>query len=197
MFCGKIHLLSSIRPNAKRVKSDLEASGWQTEKFTSIESATRHVNYPSIILIEDRGDNISELFTYMEGQAQFRCVCAFSETSNPHDIVNAMHLGVTDYFKFSFRYDDIGDRMQRIWETGSLEAARRTKRTNAMNSIRNMSRRESQVLEYYSQGLSTDDISHALKISKRTIEIHRRNIKKRLKVDNFYLALRLAEQARM
>lgn len=55
-----------------------------------------------------------------------------------------------------------------------------------------LSRREIQVLQMIAEGMMTKEIAHAMKISSRTIDIHRTRIIRRLEAKNAIHAVAIA-----
>ena len=96
--------------------------------------------------------------------------------------VEAMRRGALDFIRKPFREDDLLDRVN---EALALDSNRRElvgSRQECLDKIALLSKREREVFEYVAEGRMNKVIAAELGISKRTIEVHRSQVMKKLGV---------------
>ena len=69
---------------------------------------------------------------------------------------------------------------------------RRGRPSKAAQSAGSLTPRQKEILRLVAQGLTNREVAHALKISVRTVEVHRFNLMRRLRVRNVAQLLRQA-----
>jgi FixJ family two-component response regulator len=112
--------------------------------------------------------------------------------------VDAIKSGALDFIEKPFRGNEI---VQRIEDAIGAFTRRRVQGSNAKTLSFNfpgrepLTRREREVLELFSSGLSNKDAGRHLGISPRTIEDHRANIMKKLGARNSTDLIRLVMEA--
>jgi len=106
--------------------------------------------------------------------------------------VDAMKAGVIDFIEKpvdeALLLESVGRALEasnRMWETINAE-----QRSRALVSL--LSSREVEVFGLLAQGLQNVAISERLRISVRTVEVHRANIYKKLEIKNLAAVVRLA-----
>lgn len=88
----------------------------------------------------------------------------------------------------------LGSQVEIENEGPSLGTARRMK---AVEKVKDLSKRQRQVLKYIAEGLLNKQIAHELSLSERTIKMHRSILMKRLEVTSAADMVRLAVEAGM
>jgi DNA-binding NarL/FixJ family response regulator len=90
---------------------------------------------------------------------------------------------------------------KKIKSAKSAKAARATRKAKSVASVRSTGKRsdgltprQKEILKLVSQGNTNRDIARRLEISVRTVEVHRFNLMRRLKVRNVAQLLRQALQ---
>lgn len=74
---------------------------------------------------------------------------------------------------------------------------RRVRPTRGAQSGGGLTPRQKEILRLVAQGMTNREVAHALKISVRTVEVHRFNLMRRLRVRNVAQLLRQALQLRL
>lgn len=96
--------------------------------------------------------------------------------------VKAMKQGAFDFIEKPFNDQDLIDRIQ-VAANQSMEAYRRKKEIDkTSNSLASLSPREREVVDHLIAGKPSKVIAYELGISKKTVEVHRANIREKLKV---------------
>jgi len=112
------------------------------------------------------------------------------------DAVHAMRAGALDFLKKPFRRAELFDALDRA--QGALDARRAEQaETQRGTLLETLSTRERDVLMASADGDGAKQVAFTLDLSVRTVEMHRANILKKLKVPNFGAALLLAQGAGM
>lgn len=106
--------------------------------------------------------------------------------------VRAMKLGAIDYFEKPCDGDQLLEAMTRAFQTVDDHAARRDQNDHAGELLKRLTPREREVLDALCEGLPNKLIAHRMKLSTRTIEMHRASMMARLEVRSLSEALRLA-----
>lgn len=109
------------------------------------------------------------------------------------EAVTAMRSGALDFLRKPFRSHEIFQAVNRAQSQLVVQQAERRVLHNA-NALRELSRREMDVLGASATGAPSKEVAFALDLSVRTIEMHRASIIKKLHVSNFGAALLLAQR---
>jgi DNA-binding NarL/FixJ family response regulator len=105
-------------------------------------------------------------------------------------VINALRLGASGYVMKNAERDELVKAVITVYEGGryfSPEVANILADTVSRNSVAaspEVSPREKEVLDLVAHGLSTKQVADKLGISTRTVETHRINMLKKLKVSN-------------
>jgi len=109
------------------------------------------------------------------------------------EAVTAMRSGALDFLRKPFRSHEIFQAVNRAQSQLAVQQAERRGLQNA-NALRELSRRELDVLGASATGAPSKEVAFALDLSVRTVEMHRASIIKKLHVSNFGAALLLAQR---
>ncbi len=126
-----------------------------------------------------------------------------SAVTNPKDIRVSMGMGADDYITKPFLFEHLLSSIQsRIKRFEEIKQAQVLSNQNnemlteedkkAIELIPTLSKTESKVLGFLSQGLSSKEIAQKLNITLRTATNHRYNIAKKLKINGNYATMKLA-----
>lgn len=148
-------------------------------------------------LVHDDGNLLQALTSHFERLGTWKPIVAFSMRPRPGRVVAAIHMGAMDYLDEDFSelvlrniFTKVAARATPIREAKEASARART-------SIRKMTPREQEVILALSEGLSNRLIAERLKISPRTVEIHRTNALEKLGGINSYQAVRIVVEAQV
>lgn len=111
------------------------------------------------------------------------------------DAVSAMREGAVDFLEKPIRRRELAKSIQRGY--AALQHSTLKRRRDAQDAVllKQLTPAEVSVLQASSDGQSSKEAANDLGLSVRTVEMHRSNIIKKLKVRNFSAALVLAEAA--
>ena len=98
--------------------------------------------------------------------------------------VRAVQAGAIDFIEKPFNDQDLLDK---IHEALNLEQAKRraaSAQRKVEDRIASLTPREKQVMDLVVEGTANKVIAHRLDLSQRTVEIHRANVMRKMKVDS-------------
>ncbi|SJZ79257.1 response regulator transcription factor [Consotaella salsifontis] len=109
--------------------------------------------------------------------------------------VEAMKHGAVDFLEKPFAEDDLLTAVQRALERRQAAQEGQAIQCHAAKRISTLSPREQEVLAAVAEGAPSKVIADKFGISRRTVEIHRTNIMRKVGVRNLAELVRLAHQA--
>jgi two-component system response regulator FixJ len=110
------------------------------------------------------------------------------------DAVMAMRAGALDFIRKPYKRSELFDLLDRA-EAYIVECERRRREAARYEPLRSLSAREREVLDILGQGNSTKQAAGLMRLSARTIDMHRANILRKLDVASITAALLLARDA--
>jgi two-component system response regulator FixJ len=122
-------------------------------------------------------------------------VVAMAEPGDPGAAIRAMKLGAMDYLEKPVAEDELLVAVERALDTWRQDEDRRQARAEAEARLQCLSPRELQILQGLVGGLANKAIARALRLSPRTVEMHRANMMDDLGLSSLPDALRLAIDA--
>lgn len=170
--------------------------GLEARQFESAES------FLSTITPADRGCVILDLqlegMHGLELQAALRQagvwlpVIVVSGRGNVSSAVAAMKLNAFDFFEKPVDAGALGAAIQRAVDQDTRHAAERSEEESAKNRYKTLSPRERQVMAAVVEGLANKQIAARLELSEKTIEVHRGNVMRKMRVDSVAALVRAA-----
>lgn len=121
-------------------------------------------------------------------------VIALTPAGNVRAAVRAIAAGAIDVLEFPFRLDQLLGSIANALESGG-DARKAVSGARARTRIAVLTAREKQVFELLVAGRRSHDIACALGISKRTVDVHRATILRKLAIDGIAGLVRLALDA--
>lgn len=170
----------------------LRSSASHVEPFS--DPADHYLRFPSggRILAYDDGDSIADVQDALRRHAAWLPIIAYSVNPQPEDVVNALGAGAVDYISWPFEYDKLATHLERLNTHLPAMQTLRARRAHARKKLTALSRRERQVLDYMSEGITSRAIAGQLGISPRTVDIHRANAIRKLGANSTVEAVRIA-----
>lgn len=111
------------------------------------------------------------------------------------DVVRAIRAGALDFLRLPLDAQEFARVARQVLEDAGRHAEARRRLVEARQRISGLSRREREVLDWLSQGMSNKAIARTLEISPRTVEIHRANMMEKLGASHPAEAVRLRLEA--
>lgn len=122
----------------------------------------------------------AELSEAMRANGNPLPVVMYAEHPATERVVSAMRLGALDYLEWPFDAQRLGATFRRLDADGHRLRQSERLRAAARSKVAGLSAREGEVLVRLVQGMSNKQIANVLRISPRTVEIHRGNMMAKL-----------------
>ena len=159
------------------------------------ELTLRDLTTADVLLVWDDGEIIEQLKCQLSIIGCWSPIVAISEMPSARRVVRAMLAGAIDYVGWA------GDPAA-VWETvsGAIQIGERIqplrqRQMRARRQLNALTGRERQVLLALAQGMSNKEIASELRISHRTVEVHRANMMHKVGAMHTADAIRLAIEA--
>lgn len=109
--------------------------------------------------------------------------------------VEAMRLGAIDFIEKPYQEQKLLATIAHALGISHSQDARRCRKSAAVDQIKRLSERETQVLRGLLAGMSNKGIARRLDLSPRTVEMHRANLMNKLSADGVTEAVRIGLDA--
>ena len=173
----------------------LSGSGLHVEPFE--DSAELFSRWPrdGLLLVHDSANVITVLLEHMGRTGDWLPIIAFAEHPTTRRIVEAVLQGAVDYLVWPFDEHELADSMKVAEDRSLSVAGSKLREAVARSRVERLTRREREVLAGVAGGLSNRLIGEKLKISPRTVEIHRANMLNKMGANHTSEAIRIAIEA--
>lgn len=170
--------------------------GHHCEIYSNIAEFVSVLPTEGIVLVrdEENGEPV-RMVRNLADRGAWLPVVATSADPRPGRVVEAIKNGAFDYLRLALREDRLQKAVVRILEEAQSYILARRKITEARNRIASLSPREREVLDWLTEGRSNKMIAHELRISPRTVEIHRANMMNKLGAHHPAEAVRICIEA--
>lgn len=153
---------------------------------------SRQLN-PDIIVMDINLPGISgiEATQSILGSSPLARIIAISEHTNTEHVRTMLHAGAKAYVTKSSEPDEMFDAFREVL-AGNKYICHEIKEKLAEEvlykkqgtGVKRLTKRESEIVNHIRKGSSSKDISAILKVSQKTVEVHRYNILKKLRLKN-------------
>jgi two-component system, LuxR family, response regulator FixJ len=161
------------------------------EEFDSAESfLAGHSERAAGCIIVDiglpgiNGLDLLEMISRRKGA--FPVIVVSASGAVPHAL-RAGRLGVVDFIEKPFRVDQLVEAVERGFELLDKWQG------SGIGALESLTRREKEVLVAFADGAPNKVVAHDLGLSVRTVELHRANLMKKLRVRSLSQALLIAK----
>ncbi len=155
----------------------LKSLGYTTQIFSSAQAflSAYSDDQPGCLLLDVRMPGLSgpDLQRELNLRGSTLPVIFISGHADIAMAVEAMQCGAFDFLQKPFRDQDLLDRVQRAHDSDRKTRAQMQERHDVRLRLDSLTHREREVLERVVAGSSNKVIAYQLRISQRTVEIHR------------------------
>ena len=169
------------------------ALGHHAEVYAGLDELFDRPANEGIVIAADEGQpgQVQELIERLGQRGLWLPVVLASPEPALDQVVGAIKAGALDYLRLPLEMGSFARRLAGILAEADQHAERRRRETEAQRAISQLSRREREVLELLSAGCANKEIARWLRISPRTVEIHRGNMMVKLAAGHAVDAVRL------
>ncbi len=152
--------------------------GWHAEVYGDLDELFSYVPERGIILLREGVDDLppGKAVEVLTQRGVWLPVVMAAPEPRVRDIVAAIKAGALDYLALPLEGERLRDRLTDVAVEAAEQANARRRLIEARARIETLSARERQVLDWLAEGNSNKTIARELRISPRTVEIHRANM---------------------
>ncbi|WP_336987026.1 response regulator transcription factor [Altererythrobacter aquiaggeris] len=194
-----LHIIDRSSRNRAELSRLAMSLGHHAEVYNDVAELIRHPPRGGIIIAhdDDAAGGISHILEDLAEAGVWLPLLAVHEQRAVHKVVMAIKAGALDYLPLPLDEDSLGASLTGTAEEAADRADARRRMIDARNRIENLSAREREVLDWLTKGSSNKDIAGMLKISPRTVEIHRSNMMNKLGAKHAAHAVRMSLDSRL
>lgn len=198
---GGQHVIHIVEPDddpRARIAELVAALGHRAQVYGAIDEVTDFQPDRGVVLVRDceQLGGIASAIRRLTARSVWLPVIAMAERPGTRRIVAAVRAGALDYLDLPLTREALGEAIERVASEAEAHAAAQRRLAEARRHIGALTRREREVLDLLTEGLSNKAIARALAISPRTVEIHRANMMAKLGARHPADAVRIRLDAR-
>lgn len=199
MNTGALHLFLVDQNQKRRATISYEMSnrGMYIVPFETVDELAARWPDDGMILIADDSDNIRRLTDKMVRLERWLPFIAFADQPDTSQIVGAVNQGAVGYSDSPANVEKFCAAIEEARTATDRIGYIRARALKARKSIESLTRREMEVLEGLSEGMTNRAVAETLHISHRTVEIHRANMLNKLGSGGINAAIRLLIESRI
>jgi FixJ family two-component response regulator len=177
------------------LKELLSSVGIHTKTFATaadfLETYTSSIDGCVILDVRMPGMSGLELQRRLNAMASTLPIIFLTAHGDVQIAVRAVRAGALDFIEKPFRPDELIDKVQRALEVNNRRRRDSTLRDATTRRIASLTPREREVLETMVDGKGTEVVAKELGISRRTVEVHRANVMKKMETDSLLKLVQL------
>lgn len=174
----------------------LRSAEYNTRAFASGQDFLDEAEHlsPGCVLLDVRMPHLSgpEVLQQLGGEIGRFAVITMTAHGDVDTAVRAMKLGSLDFIEKPFADAVLMDALDMAFSALAPRLQTYSQRFEAAATVASLTRRERGVLENLIAGRSNKETAHRLRLSVRTVEMHRANLMNRLGVKSVAEAVRVA-----
>jgi RNA polymerase sigma factor (sigma-70 family) len=160
----------------------LSEQGYVVHGCTDVRVLTRvwEPLFPQCVLfsLDARGDGLRVL-EWLRERSQDVPVLGLASGVGMRTIVDAMRLGADNVLEKPISESELLQALQEV-----LEGGREQRRSQAEELLARLSPREREVLDLVANGLTSKQIALRMGLSKKTVDVHRGKLRRKLEADS-------------
>lgn len=169
----------------------------------NMEELAAHPSIPDCVLLPDEDGLIEAVIGFYSGFGVVPPIVPYAAEIVAQRVVRSVRRGASGYLAYPFSQAEFDRTFLELSEAARDHAAddgdghSAGTAEPARQGVGRLTRRETEVLRMVSQGSSNQQIAELLKISRRTVEVHRYNILAKLNARNSIEASNIARKLRL
>lgn len=176
-----INIVSLCEKRRDFLVMHMKSSGFVARGFSKFEEIPQKWNHDGIIIVSDTVMNeafFEDIFERLSSLCiPLPVVAASFHEPTPCDVVSAVKLGALDFLVFPMEPTAVRKRLDALRDEAEDFRLSQLQHFNAAKLIRSLTKRERQILTFLSEGATSADIGVNLGITRKTVEVHRANIR--------------------
>jgi FixJ family two-component response regulator len=173
----------------------MSSERFHVEPFEDVAEFSLQGNADTLILVHDDPGAITELLTTLRARDQWAPVLGYGKVLDPVSCSRMILEGLVGYLPMPFDRFDVESLLDGTAEQLTALIDLRYGAATARRKIKTLTRREAEVLERLQAGFTNREIADSLRISHRTVEIHRANMLRKMDTKSALTAIRMSVHA--
>ncbi len=184
---GSVFVLDDDQTMRDSIQIALRDVGYRVSAFSSMEECRRALvaDVPTCVLVDLLLPGATGLRFCEQVQSMPNVVCVIiSGHGDVQSAVRAMKLGAIDFLEKPFNRESLLDAVHHALEQAARRHEESREEDTIVARVDSLSPRERQIYELLGEGLVTKEIAQRLGISRRTVDVHRSNIARKLGIES-------------
>ncbi|MDB5723517.1 MAG: DNA-binding response regulator [Novosphingobium sp.] len=190
-----LYLIDSQTNRRAAICHALAGRGVYVAPFETVQEIKDHWPPSGVVLVEDADGHITSLLEFMAGNNGWLPLIGFSEQPGTQRVARAVLDGALGYLDWPCTAAEMEQAIEEAEANAEKLGSFHLRQARARSRIQTLTRREHQVLDAITEGLSNREIGERLEISPRTVEIHRSNMLNKVGASHTSEAIRIAIEA--
>ena len=182
-----IFIVDDDRAICESIQTALRDIGYPVYACSTVEECRQmlRTDIPTCVLVDLLLPGATGLRFCEEIQSMHNVACVIiSGHGDVKSAVRAMKLGATDFLEKPFTRESLIDAVYHALDQARRRHLESREEDAVAARVNSLSPREREIYELLGQGLATKEIARRLDISRRTVDVHRSNIARKLDVES-------------
>jgi FixJ family two-component response regulator len=197
---GKYFVISLVDENfdrRSRCFAALAESQFHIEPYDGVAEFLKHRPAGTLILAPDEDETLTDLLSNIRQQDSWSPVIGYGEPLDPIRCSQLFLQGLVGYLPVPFDHKDLEALLAGADDQLSAVIGMHRGVDEARDRLKKLTSREAEVLDALQAGLTSRQIAETLGISRRTVEVHRSNMLRKIGTKTMSAAVRMSVQARL
>ncbi len=182
-----IFVLDDDQATRDSIQATLREVGYSVAVFSDVEQCRKSLvpDAPTCVLVDLLLPGATGLRFCEQVQEMPNVVCIIiSGHGDVQSAVRAMKLGAIDFLEKPFNRESLLDAVHHALQQADVGCRESREEDEIVARVESLSPREREIYDCLGEGLATKEIARRLGISRRTVDVHRSNIARKLRVES-------------